>query len=430
MTRAYIDENIDLLRQRADALLDEMMLGGVDIGAGDGAIDVSHANSAEIGYVNGFTDPAHHPGSDGGDAFENNAQETPWSESIYDERHASAGVGRVTGAAPLVDFPPASVPTHAVNALSSLTDRDDVIGSVSTERNIASNRTGGRLIPAEQRYARPSVAESATFDAALSEAPMYSPSSAVRRQSAALASSMAVGARTNARSTLLPRAVETDVKTAEQEIHALLSEIAATLPVGHEAAERGRHLLNKAQHILESDPSRTAEVDYYLQQVRRIVQRTRQMHNDSSLYRRRLTIYLAAWAALAITSLAARYILQPELLMFLEALFWTESDSIFLQFTPMVVGAFFAGALGATVGVLTNMQRHAAQEHGYFDRKYGLRGLLLPLLGAIFGLMLAAIWATVCYFAGWDVTYLWISSLPAAVALVLGFAQEWLYGAR
>lgn len=429
MTRAYIDENIDSLRQRADALLDEMMLGGVDIGAGDGAIDVSHANSAEIGYVNGFTDPAHHPSSDGGGAFENNAQETPWSES-YDERHANAGVGRVTGASPSADFPPTSVPTHAVSALSSLADRDDVIDSVSTERNIASNRTGGRLIPAEQRYARPSVAESATFDAALSETPMHSPSSAVRRQSAALASSMTVGLRANARSTLLPRAVETDVETAEQEIHALLSEIAATLPVGHEAAERGRHLLNKAQHILESDPSRTAEVDYYLQQVRRIVQRTRQMHNDSSLYRRRLTIYLTAWAALAITSLAARYILQPELLMFLEVLFWAEGDSIFVQFTPMVVGAFFAGALGAAVGVLTNMQRHAAQEHGYFDRKYGLRGLLLPLLGAIFGLMLAAIWATVCYFAGWDATDPWISSLPAAAALVLGFAQEWLYGAR
>lgn len=432
MTRAYIDENIDSLRRRADALLDEMMLGGVDIGAGDGAIDVSQADSAEIGYVNGFTDRTHHPGADGGSAFENNAHGTPWSESIYDERPANAGAGRVTDVAPSAGFPPVSAPTHAANALSSLADmEEDGVGSVSAEPapNIASNRTG-RLIPAEQRYARPSVAESATFDAALSEAPTRSPSSAVRRQSAALASSMTVGARANARSTLLPRAVETDVETAEQEIHALLSEIAATLPVGHEAAERGRHLLNKAQHILESDPSRTAEVDYYLQQVRRIVQRTRQMHNDSSLYRRRLTIYLTAWTALAVTSLAARYILQPELLAFLETLFWTESDLVFVQFTPMAVGAFFAGALGAAVGVLTNMQRHAAQEHGYFDRKYGLRGLLLPLLGAIFGLMLAAIWATVCYFMGWNATDLWIGSLPAAVALVLGFAQEWLYGAR
>jgi hypothetical protein len=432
MTRTYIDESADSLRRRADALLDEMMLGGVDIGAGDGAVAVSQDNSADVRYVNGFTDhSAHQSGTEGRSTLEDSAHEALWSGSIYSERHATAGAGRMTGATSSADFPPVSVPAHAVNALSSLTDMDDGVGSVSAEpvRNIASNRTG-RLIPAEQRYARPSVAERATLDAAPSDAPTRSPSSAVRRQSAALASSMTVGVRANARSILLPRAVETDVETAQQEIHALLSEIAVTLPVGHEAAERGRHLLNKAQHILESDPSRTAEVDYYLQQVRRIVQRTRQMHSDSSLYRRRLTIYLTAWAALAITSLAARYALQPELLAFLEALFWTGSDSIFVQFTPMAVGAFFAGAMGATVGVLTNMQRHAAQEHGYFDRKYGLRGLLLPLLGAIFGLVLAAIWATVCYFIGWDATSLWIGSLPAVVALVFGFAQERLYGAR
>ena len=241
---------------------------------------------------------------------------------------------------------------------------------------------------------------------------------------------MTVGARANARSALLPREVETDADTAEQEIQALLSEIAVALPVGHEAAERGRHLLNKAQHILDSDPSRTAEVDYYLQQVRRIVQRTRQMHNDSSLYRRRLTVYLLAWTALAMTALVARYILQPELLATLEMLFWTGSDAVFVQFGPMLVGALFAGALGATIGVLMNMQRHAAQEYGYFDRKYGLRGLLLPLLGAFFGLLLTVIWATVCFFAGWDGTNLWIGSLPAVAAFVLGFVQERMYGAR
>ena len=190
------------------------------------------------------------------------------------------------------------------------------------------------------------------------------------------------------------------------------------------------HLLNKAENILQSDPTRTAEVDYYLQQVRRIVQRTRQSQTWSALYQRRLTIYLAAWIALSVVVLAGRYVLQAELLAYLEDFFWTSTDAIWVQFAPMTVGAIAAGSLGAATSVLLNMQRHAAQEYGYFDRKYGLRGLLLPLLGALFGLVLAVLWAAICYFVGLDGTNVWIASLPAIAAFLLGFAQEWLYGAR
>ena len=241
---------------------------------------------------------------------------------------------------------------------------------------------------------------------------------------------MTVGTRTNPRSTLLPRALEIDVDTAAQEIMALSSEISATLPVGHEAAERSRHLLNKAQNILQSDPSRTAEVDYYLQQVRRIVQRTRQTHTYSAIYRRRLLLYLTAWVALAGVALAARYLLEEELFAFLEDIFWAGRDALWVQFGPMVIGAFFAGALGGALSVLLNMRRHAAQEYGYFDRKYGLRGLTLPLLGALYGVLLALVWAAVSYFLALDTTNVWLDALPTLIAFWVGFGQEWLYGAR
>ncbi len=99
--------------------------------------------------------------------------------------------------------------------------------------------------------------------------------------------------------------------------------------------------------------------------------------------------------------LAARYLLEDELFIFLEDIFWTGRDTLWVQFGPMVIGAFFAGALGAALGILLNMRRHAAKEYGYFDRKYGLRGLMLPLLGAMFGLLLALLWAAVCYFLVW-----------------------------
>ncbi len=437
MTRTYIEESADALRRRADALLDEMMLGAVDIGAGNDALSALDG-MLDAGYVNGFADHgAQHAATDAAWPAHINGEPKPPDDVAHRAAVHSPEVHSLEDATPPPTLQPGARPSswhsgaspQQIDAQAWGLGNADQTTAADMRTGVAPNRSG-QLIPAEQRYARPSIAESVPAAPMLDDSPTRSPYAAVRRQSTSLASSMTVGARASARSTLLPREAETDADTASQEIQALLSEIAASMPVGHEAAERGRHLLNKAQHILDSDPSRSAEVDYYLQQVRRIVQRTRQMHNDSSLYRRRLTIYLLAWVALAITTLAARYLLQAELLAFLEELFWTGSDSLFVQSAPMVIGAFFGGALGAATGVLANMQRHAAQEYGYFDRKYGLRGLLLPLLGAVFGLVLAAIWAAVCYFAGWDATNLWIGSLPAIVALVLGFAQERIYGAR
>ena len=210
----------------------------------------------------------------------------------------------------------------------------------------------------------------------------------------------------------------------------MLGEIAATLPDSHDTAVRGRTLLHKAQQILQSDPQRTAEVDYYLQQVRRILQRARQRQSDSALYRRWLTLYLCGWAGLAGLTLLSRYLFQEEWLNFLADFFWTGTDTPWVQYGPLVLGASLAGAQGAACGALLTMQRHAARAYGYFDRKYGLRGLLLPLLGALLGLLPALLWAGSCSWLGLAGTELWVGLLPALLAWVLGFAQEWLYGAR
>jgi len=86
----------------------------------------------------------------------------------------------------------------------------------------------------------------------------------------------------------------------------------------------------------------------------------------------------------------------------------------------MVIGAFFAGALGGALSVLLNMRRHAAQEYGYFDRKYGLRGLTLPLLGALYGVLLALVWAAVSYFLALDTTNVWLDALPTLIAFWVG----------
>lgn len=432
------DESADALRRRADALLDEMMLNGVDVGVDVGA-NIAVGERASNGFVT--VHPAHDAVNDGGYAnglaknggFTENGRfhQTAGDEAApsYVSSHnatASAPTDQPANQSAGQNLPPTTQgPTAAPLASPWPTTPDALFSPFDATSLDAPPRPDVRLVPAENRYPRPAAPETPFVANGYTQA-----GSAVRRQSASLASTMTVGPRTSPRSTLLPRALEIDVDTAAQEIMALSSEISATLPVGHEAAERSRHLLNKAQNILQSDPSRTAEVDYYLQQVRRIVQRTRQTHTYSAIYRRRLLIYLTAWVALAIIALTARYGREDELLAFLEDIFWTGRDSLWVQFGPMVIGAFFAGALGGALSVLLNMRRHAAQEYGYFDRKYGLRGLTLPLLGALFGVLLALVWAAVSYFLALDTINLWLGALPTLIAFWVGFGQEWLYGAR
>jgi len=438
-----IDESADALRRRADALLDEMMLNGVDVGvniavgegASNGFVTVHPAHDAvhdavhDGGYANGFA-------KNGGFAENGRLHQTADDEAAppYVPLHnatAPATIDPTSTYQPAdrlaaQNLPPMPQGATAAPLASPWPTTPDALFSPFDATSLdAPLRPDARLVPAENRYPRPAAPETPLVANSHTQV-----GSAVRRQSASLASTMTVGTRTNPRSTLLPRALEIDVDTAAQEIMALSSEISATLPVGHEAAERSRHLLNKAQNILQSDPSRTAEVDYYLQQVRRIVQRTRQTHTYSAIYRRRLLLYLTAWVALAGVALAARYLLEEELFAFLEDIFWAGRDALWVQFGPMVIGAFFAGALGGALSVLLNMRRHAAQEYGYFDRKYGLRGLTLPLLGALYGVLLALVWAAVSYFLALDTTNVWLDALPTLIAFWVGFGQEWLYGAR
>ncbi len=420
-----LDEGGEALLRRADALLDEMLLGGLDFGdAGWAGNDGSLENN---GFIENETS------SSAIDAADNSVS--------ADELKRSPDLDRSKRDLTRRDLMPEDrLAVHRSEAASSLSSsstspRDaekDIDRRWLAEAGVAKPAQQPTLIPAEQRYAQSSRRASAEEATTSLNGAMRSSASAspVRRQSTSLASTMTVGGRLGARSLLLPRELETDAEKAQQEIQALLAEISAALPAGHEAAQRSRHLLQKAQHILQEEPSRTAEVDYYLQQVRRIVQRTRQMQNDSALYRRRLTIYLSGWTALAAAVLVARYWLQSDLLALLETLFWRSEESVWVQFVPMWIGAAFAGALGAALGALYNMQRHAAKEYGYFDRKYGLRGLILPLLGSLFGTMLAILWAVVCIFGGLDPQALWIGSAPAVLAFALGLIQEWLYGVR
>ncbi len=224
---------------------------------------------------------------------------------------------------------------------------------------------------------------------------------------------------------------EFDAEALSKEIADLHAEIRKILPVGHETAERARHLLDKANTILASDPMRSAEVEYYMQQVRTIVQRMRQAHRWSDLYRNRLRLYLVAWALLAIVVLSALALFPWEAEAFAAWLTAAANDSLFVINFVGFVGTVMAGALGGALGALLTMRRHANAEYSLFDRKYGLRGLLLPVIGALVGGLIYLIFGAIYYFVrinpSLNVTAI---APPTLLAFVLGFSQESIYGTR
>ena len=250
---------------------------------------------------------------------------------------------------------------------------------------------------------------------------------AVRQDSALFVNAMSVMSGKK-RSNLLPRMSTLDVEQANRTIAELHAEIAELLPTGHEAGERARHLLDKAHTILNSDPMRSAEVEYYLQQVRTILQRRRQARAWSDLYRKRLSVYLSAWLSFALILFLARYVFQPGFDAFVVWAFGVMEGGVIAQHWSTWVGTGAAGALGGAAGALYTMMRNTT---GLFDRKYGLRGLMLPIIGLLVGLVAYPLFGLVFALLGVNPALdLVVGAVPALVAFAFGYAQESIYGTR
>jgi hypothetical protein len=242
-------------------------------------------------------------------------------------------------------------------------------------------------------------------------------------------SAMSVMPKGPRRSSLLPRMSRFDVDALNREIAELHEEIRELLPVGHDQAERAQHLLDKAHTIADSDPERSAEVEYYMQQVRSIVDRTRQSRSWSNVYRDRLRTYLLAWALLGVMTLAALLMSQFQMEAFMAGVLDAARDGVFLRNFAGALGALMAGALGGALGALINMGKHARSQYGFFDRKYGLRGLMLPIIGALVGIVVYSLFGIVYHFAGINPSLSAAAmAVPAILAFVFGFSQESVYG--
>ena len=246
------------------------------------------------------------------------------------------------------------------------------------------------------------------------------------------------GARSRAnqairRSNLLPRMSNLDPRTLQQEMVLLQTEIEQALPAGHESRERALRLLQKAYTILHDDASRSAEVDYYLQQVRTISQRVQETLHWSTLYHSRLNLYLSAWTTLSLIVITACYVYQERLARTIATFGNPDlaADSLLSYNLLTAFTAFFAGALGGALGAFINLHYSTQRKQGFFDRKYSLRGLILPLIGGVVGLVLCLFFGLIYYlFQADPATNLLLGALPALLAFLFGIAQESIYGTR
>lgn len=412
---AFGEETPEVLRRRADVLLDEMMVGSVDMGAGDTLTTTTQSEGSAV-----------------------DASAYPASGPIWHTSEPSHGTTDATGYRPLDSNPvkgtvgSAGRDANGYAAYAEERDRPSTTASYGTrplpplEPRSARTEPESPLISAEDRYK-----QLATPPAANGSAAGTTSNSAVRRQSLTAASTMTVGVRSSSRTNLLPRSTDIDTTAVKHEINTLLTEVSTTLPPGHEAVERSRHLLSKAQNLIQSDPTRSAEVDYYLQQVRRILERTRQTQTWSDIYRHRMLTYLLGWISLALVVVVGIVMFFPAMQEITAAFFAISVSSPIVRQGPLIVVGGFVGALGAAIAMLFTMHRQSQREFGYFDRKYGLRSLLLPVLGLFFGLLLSLLWAVIFTAAGVNPAQAWWAvAVPSLLAFGLGFGQDRLYGAR
>jgi hypothetical protein len=137
-----------------------------------------------------------------------------------------------------------------------------------------------------------------------------------------------------------------------------------------------------------------------------------------------------AWVLLSLVVISGIILFQEQIQQTISQMFQLSDNSPIVRQTGLLI-AIFAGALGAAIAVLLNMRRYRRRRYGFFDRKYGLRGLLLPLLGFAFGFLLAIVLALIFTFAGIDpLATPMLLLAPGLLAFIVGFSQEWLYGAR
>jgi hypothetical protein len=442
----------ELLRWRAEVLLDEMMLGGADLP--QNGLNVAAKSSGASLPLPVFPLEREEKTQHGvaSDSMYDNGQDGLATKpfAVSNTTDSQSKISPPSRLSPQLSTPERTSPgsIYSVNSNTQIVASpgeegqkwlfaaEDRYRPRTDEAQVASKRSS-EPVEAQPIFANylwpetnPRSATQGNGGATRSE-PTLTTAESGRRISTQFTEALAATNPATRRSNLLPRVSAADVDALQREIHLLQNEVDHILPVGHESNRRARHWLEKAQSILQTDTMRSAEVEYYLQQVRTIFQRVQQTMAWSNVYRKRLLTYLVAWSILSILVVVAYFLYQGQsghYVMLLTSL--RESHPVTQQASSLFV-AFFAGALGGSLGALVNLGLQNARTSGFIDRKFGLRGLILPLMGAIVGLFIYLPIGLLYFVFHLNPTQaLWLGCIPALLAFVYGIGQESLYGTR
>ena len=423
---APIGADPELLRWRAEVLLDEMMLGGVDAAAGE---PLNHhawpatatPSPATVAHENGWAPSAN-----------------PSAPVAYENGHNGSNGVHYPTAGNGVEYdgrgmaPPEPLPRLPKEETPGAPDaRTWVLSAEERYRQLARQQESGPAVspPVEPtttnngEYVWPETTHPAATD------PTTTMNSAsVRRVANQFSGVAAAGAK---RSNLLPRMSAVDVEVVQREIFTLKHEVDVKLPAGHDATKRAHHLLDKALAILQADPMRSAEVEYYLQQVRTIFQHVQQTIDWSTIYRKRLLIYQGAWILLTVLVVLACLLFQAQIENAFALYAGMDAGGRAIQQSVLIVAALFAGAMGGAISGLISLYHQGRLPHGFIDRKFGLRGLILPLIGAVIGGVFALLVGLIYTLVGINpASSLLASLLPMLLAFGFGVSQESIYGTR
>jgi hypothetical protein len=129
--------------------------------------------------------------------------------------------------------------------------------------------------------------------------------------------------------------------------------------------------------------------------------------------------------------LFARFFFQLDVEDIMMGLVGVDADSWVIIHWATFVGTAGAGAFGGALGALYTMRAHARGEYSFFDRKYGLRGLILPFMGLIVGMLGYLFFGLVFALLGINPALsLTAAIVPTVCAFAFGFSQESIYGTR
>ena len=271
----------EILRWRADILMDEMMLGAVDTAASGSANGLPVGATPSADANSGNPEPSAPMSAPAAvDTLSTQAAAQPGDAASNEER-ADDVRGKVDEDWWRHPFrtPPAgreadeTVPPHSLTLPHQL---------------VTSSKISRQPQPAEAKPA--DVDHAAGTGAAGADTGLLRPPSAIQplaQSEAAVAPDPATVAngrhgagtessRGRTRTNLLPRGSDVNTEALWQEIDEMRAEIGSVIPENHEWSIRSRHLLDKAAMILRQSPDRTAEVEYYLNQVRGIRDSVRQ----------------------------------------------------------------------------------------------------------------------------------------------------------